>query len=138
MVLPHMDYTDTIWGDQPGLTLAMQQIQAFQNRFAKRIAGGKLSAASAEALTSLKWFPWKAPCRCLTVKKAIKGDVPEHCDIFRTPLTQLHNYNSGNRFLPRLPKPRTEWGRRTTYFRAFNDWASVAIELKKDQCRTCF
>ena len=24
---------------------------------------------------------------------AIKGDVPEHFEIFRTPLSQLHNYN---------------------------------------------
>ena len=50
---------------------------------------------------------------------AIKGDVPEHFEIFRTPLSQLHNYNTRNDFLPRLPKLRTEWGRRTTYFRAF-------------------
>ena len=55
LVLPHLDYADTIRGDQPGLTLEMQQLHAFQNRFAKKIAGGKLS--SAEALASLKWFP---------------------------------------------------------------------------------
>ena len=48
LVLPHLDYVDTVWG-------GMQQLQAFQNRFAKKIAGGKLS--SAEALASLKWFP---------------------------------------------------------------------------------
>ena len=34
-MLPHLDYSDTSWGDQPGLTLEMQQLQAFQNRFAK-------------------------------------------------------------------------------------------------------
>ena len=54
------------------------------------------------------------------------------------PLNQLHNYNTGNRFPPRLANPRTEWGRRTTCFRAFNNWASLTIELKRDQCRTCF
>ena len=26
--LPHLDYTDTIWGDQPGLTSEMQQLHA--------------------------------------------------------------------------------------------------------------
>ena len=55
LVLPHLDYADTIRGDQPGLSSEMQQLHAFQNRFAKKIAGGKLS--SAEALASLKWFP---------------------------------------------------------------------------------
>ena len=62
---------------------------------------------------------------------AIKGDVPEHFEIFRTPLSQLHNYNTRNVFLPGRPKPRTEWGRRTTYFRTFNDWATLPLELKR-------
>ena len=114
-MLPHLDYADTIWGDQPGLTTEMQQLLAFQNWFAKKIAIGKLS--SAEALASLKGFPLHVKRfghRCLTIQNAIKGDVPEHFNIFRSPLSQLHNYNTRNGFLPRLPKPRTEWGRRTT------------------------
>ena len=71
-MLPHLDYTETIWGNQPGLTLKMQQLQAF--------AGGKLSAASAEAPTSLKWFPLhgrRFGQGCLTVRNENKGDVPE-------------------------------------------------------------
>ena len=52
----HLYYTDTIWGEQPGLTAEMQQLQAFQNRFAKKIAGGELP--SAEVLASLTWFPF--------------------------------------------------------------------------------
>ena len=47
LVFPHLDYADAIWGDQPGLTSEMQQLQAFQNRFAKKIAGGKFSSAEA-------------------------------------------------------------------------------------------
>lgn len=96
---------DTIWGDQPGLTSGMQQLQAFQNWFAKKIAGGQLS--SAEALALLKWFPLhrrRFGHRCLTVQNAIKGDVQEHFEIYKTSLSQLHNYNTRNGFLPRLPK----------------------------------
>ena len=69
-----------------------------------------------------------------TVQNAITGDVPEHFEIFKTPLSQLHNYNTRNGFLPRLSKPRTEWGRRTTYYRALKDRASCLLNLK-DQCR---
>ena len=58
-------------------------------------------------------------------------DVPEHFDIFNTPLSQLLNYNTRNGFYLDLSKPRTEWGRRTTYFRAFNDWASLPIKLNR-------
>ena len=41
LVLPHYDYTDIVWGDQPGLKSEMEQLQAFQNRFAKKIDGSK-------------------------------------------------------------------------------------------------
>ena len=52
---PYCDYADIVWGDQPGLKSEMEQLQAFQNRFAKRIDGSKQS--SAEAMASLKWIP---------------------------------------------------------------------------------
>ena len=50
LVLPQLDYENTIWGDQPRLTSEMQQVQAFQNQFAKKIAGGKFSSAKAVGL----------------------------------------------------------------------------------------
>lgn len=50
LVLPQLDYENTIWGDQPRLTSEMQQLQAFQNQFAKKIAGGKFSSAKAVGL----------------------------------------------------------------------------------------
>ena len=58
------------------------------------------------------------------------GDIPENFEVFRTPLSQLHNYNTRIGYLPRLPKPRTEWPRQTTYFRAFNEWATLPTALK--------
>ena len=33
IVLPHLNYADVVWGDQPGLTTQMKQLQSFQNRF---------------------------------------------------------------------------------------------------------
>ena len=54
--------------DQPGLKSEMEQLQAFQNRFAKKIDGSKQS--SAEAMASLKWIPlagqcfWTSMCCC--------------------------------------------------------------------------
>lgn len=41
LVLPHLDYTDIVWGDQAGLTTRMKQLQSFQNRFAIKIARQK-------------------------------------------------------------------------------------------------
>ena len=42
LVLPHLDYADVVWGDQPGLTTQMKQLQSFQNRFAKKIVRAKV------------------------------------------------------------------------------------------------
>ena len=56
LVLPHLDNADIIWGDQPGLKAEMDQLQAFQNRFAKKIELKK-KLSSAEALKLLNWMP---------------------------------------------------------------------------------
>ena len=44
LVLPHLDYADFIWGDQPGLKSEMEQLQGFQNKFAKKVFGKKASS----------------------------------------------------------------------------------------------
>ena len=71
-VSPHLDYGDIVWGDQPGLKSKMDPLQAFQNRFAKRILGKKIS--SSEALNSLQWIPLvgrRFAHRCSAVQNAI-------------------------------------------------------------------
>ena len=55
LVLPHLDYADTLWGDQPGLKSEMEKLQSFQNKFARKIKLCKTS--SSEALKCLTWLP---------------------------------------------------------------------------------
>jgi len=54
-MLPHLDYVNAVWGDQPGLKLEMEKLQSFQNKFARKIKLGKMS--SSEALKYLNWLP---------------------------------------------------------------------------------
>lgn len=35
-ILPHLNYGDIVWGDRLGLKLEVDNIEAFQDRFAKR------------------------------------------------------------------------------------------------------
>ena len=131
-MLPHLDYADMVWGDQPGIKSEMGRLQAFQNKFAKKIKCGKIS--SSEALKSLNWVPLvgrRFGHRCVAVQNALKGDIPEHLDKFRSTLRDSHGYNTRNGYLPRLTRPRTEWLKRTTYYRCTNDWASLPDLLKK-------
>ena len=44
LVLPHLDYADIVWGDQPGLKSEMEQLQGFQNKFAKKVLGKNVSS----------------------------------------------------------------------------------------------
>ena len=60
LMLPHLDYADGVWGDQPGLITQMKQLQSFQNRFAKKIVKPKVTLA--EAPTLLRWVPLHARC----------------------------------------------------------------------------
>ena len=132
LVLPHLDYADVVWGDQPGLTTRMKQLQSFQNRIAKKISKGKMT--SAEALTSLQWVPLHARRfghRCCLVQDAMKGEIPEHLDVFKSTMSQQHGYNTRNGYMPVISKPRTEWGKNKTYYKAITDWASLPSELKK-------
>ena len=65
----------------------MDHLQAFQNRFTKRILGNKLS--SSEALNHLKWIPLSGRRfghRCLVVQNAVKRDIPELLETFRSTL----------------------------------------------------
>ena len=43
----------------------------------------------------------------------------------------LSGYNTGNGYMPAISKPRTEWGKNKTYYKAITDWASLPTELKK-------
>ena len=65
------------------------------------------------------------------IQNSLKGNIPEHFAYFRANLCQSHGYNTRNGYLPRLPKPRTEWGKRTTYFKAMKDWTILPNRMKK-------
>ena len=92
----------------------MGRLQAFQNRFAKRILGNKIS--SSEALSSLQLIPlsWRPIThRCSAVQNAIKGEVPEYLETFKITLRDLHGQKIRNSYLPTIP----EWGKGTSYYR---------------------
>ena len=93
---------------------------------------GKMS--SSEALKCLNWLPLavrRLSHRCTAVENAIKGNIPQHFESFKSALRSSHGYNTRNGYLPRLPKAKTECGRRVSYFRFLNDWMSLPAFLRK-------
>ena len=137
LVLPHLNYADVVWGDQPGLTTQMKQ--SFQSRFAKKISKRKMT--SAEALTSLQKVPLHARRfrhRCCLVQDAMKGEIPEHIDVFKSTMSQQRGYNTRSGYMPVISKPRTEWGKNKTYYKAITDWASLPKRIFKIQTEANF
>ena len=83
LVLPHHDYADIVWGDQP---------------------------------TQMK-------------QDAMKGSIPEHFGVSRSAMNQQNGYNTRNGYMPKVSRPRTEWGKRKTYYKAILDWATLPSAL---------
>ena len=87
----------------------MKQFASFQNRIAKKISKEKMT--SAEALTSLQWVPlhaWRFGHRCCLVHDAIKGEIPEHFDVFKSTMSQQHGHNTRNGYMLVVSERRTE------------------------------
>ena len=106
LVLPHLDYTDTVWGDQPGLKSEMEKLLSFQNKSARKIKSGKMSSSEAlKCLNCLHLAGRRISHRCTAVENAIKGNSPQHFESFKSTLRSSHGYNTRNGYLPRLPKP---------------------------------
>ena len=106
LVLPHLDYADIIWGDQPGLKTEMDQLQAFQNRFTKKIELKK-KLSSAEVLKLLNWMPLSSrrfAHRVKLVQNSIKGEIPQHLNCFKQ--IANHRWELRNNYLPRLVRPK--------------------------------
>ena len=93
----------------------MEKLQSFQDKFAKKIKLGKIS--SSETLKCLDWLPLavrRLSHRCIAVENAIKGNIPQHFESFKSTLGSSHGYNTRNGYLPRLPKGKTECGMRVS------------------------
>ena len=135
--------TDAKWSWKPHISnllkSEMEKLQSFQNKFAKKIKLDTMS--SSEALKCLNWLPLAGRrlfhC-CTTVENGIKGDIPQHFESFKSTLRSSHGYNTRNGYLPRLPKPKTELGKRVSYFRFTNDWMSLSVFLRRPMPCTIF
>ena len=90
-----------------------------------------------DKLDSLQWIPLAGrhfAHRCSAVQNAIKEEILEHLETFKITLRDLEGHNIRNSYLSRIPKPKTEWGKRTTYYRYISDWST---QIFKRDLKTC-
>ncbi len=75
LILPLLDYVDTVWGDKNNATL-INNIQVLQNKAAKIILDKPIHSSSSESLAALKWITLaerRFYHSCLYVYKCING-----------------------------------------------------------------
>ena len=46
-------------------------------------------------------------------------------------MSQQHSCNKQNDHMPQISKPKMEWDRNKTYYKAITNWASLPKELKR-------
>lgn len=68
--------------------------------------------------------------RCVLVQNAIKGNIPELFDNFKSTLNS-NGYNTRNGHLLRFGRIRTELGQRIISHQVTNEWLALPPELKK-------
>lgn len=101
IVLPHLDYADVVWGDQPGLTTQIKQSHFFQNRCAKIVKAKATSISwgpdivAVDAIREAYWSLINIVCRCIEVNDPRTFRCPACVQFYNE-----HGYNTQNGYMP--------------------------------------
>ena len=126
LILPILDYADIVYN----ITL-MKMLQIVQNKAAKIILDLPMYASSTDALLTLKFKPLheRRFChRCLLVHKIKNKQIDYKFDL--TTNNDVHQYNTRRKNDFHLKKVKTNWGRQTSSYLAFNDFNTLPSAIK--------
>ena len=71
------------------------------------------------------------------MQDALEGNIPEHFNVFNSKMSQQHTYNTRNGYMPKVSRPRTEWGKNKTYYKQLTI-GLLPSELKRLMPKTIF
>ena len=137
IVAPHFDYCDIVW-NTCGET-DKEKLQRLQNRCAKIINGARYDSSATEALAILNWDPLKDRVQyheSLTMYKIMNGLTPIYVkDRFKIKDSgyMLRGYKTLS-----IPKPRTEFKKRSLSYRGAILWNNMPTEIKQARDVECF
>ena len=139
LVLPLFDYCDVVWGNlNQGLT---ERLQKLQNRAARIITKSEYSIRSADILDKLHWdnlekrrFQHKATL----MYKILNNLTPSYLNVYQK-LKEQTDYNlRGQDTNLVLPKPRTEYLKRSFRYDGAKIWNSLPSPTKKSKTTVHF
>ena len=132
LIQPHFDYCSSLWGNcGAGLK---EKLQKLQNRAARIITKSGYEVRSSQILGDLNWLDLEARRKhqkSVLMYKIFQGDAPTCLqDLFKNSNT-VHQYNlrcSDSNLA--LPKPNTEYLRRSLAFSGAALWNSIPKEIR--------
>lgn len=130
IIAPHFDYCNIVWGTCG--TIEHNKLQILQNRSAKIITGAGYYDSATEALTQLKWNPLVDRCKyheSLAMYKIMNDLTPTYLRN-RFELKDTRYELRGYKSLV-IPKPNTEYKKRSLSYRGAKSWNNMDINLKQ-------
>ena len=118
LISPLFDYADVIWGDKDNTTL----MGDLQNKAAKVILDLPGYASSIDALKSLGWptlSQRRLVNRYMITFKYIHGLVDYNFNILKN--SDIHSYNTWRKNDFRLPRVRTNYGKKTLLYQGIKE-----------------
>ena len=136
LIQPYFDYCSPLWG-VCNKTLR-DNLQKFQNRAARIIAGASYEIRSADVLRTLDWenleTRWHLTKAKFLYKVLSNSAAPTLKDSFISRNTLLNNYNLRNSQTDlTLPKPNREFLKRSFKYSGAYLWNNLPLEAKQAQ-----
>ena len=133
LVLPHMTYCSTIWND--GSNTILKKLSKLQKRAARVITRQSYEVRSTQILESLNWIPIEDTLKnreTTMTFKALTNRLPDYVqNFFKTSENCNYSLRSNNIKLS-LPKPKTNFLKRSLSYRAAQGWNELSDEITKN------
>ena len=129
LVWPHFNYCSTIWND--GCCSIIDKLFKLQKRAARVITGDTYDVRSTQTLDSLNWLPLEELLKqreIIMAFKILSGRSPRYLEKLFS-VSQNNNYNlRSNQTKLKLPKPKTNFLKRSFSYRAAKSWNELPSE----------
>ena len=133
IVLPHFNYCSTIWND--GSCSVINKLSKLQRRAARIITSSTYDIRSSQILKDLNWKPIEVDLKnreTVMTFKALTGRGPGYLEqFFNECNNDIYSLRSNNTKLA-LPKPRTNFLKRSFSYRAAKSWNELSNEITGD------
>lgn len=139
MILPLFDYCDIVWDNIP--QYQVERLQKLQNRIARIICRRGYETRSAELRNKLNWKTLserRKEHKAVTIFKIMSGNAPSYMTNSLSTLNEHTSYNLRGKNNLTLPRPRTEYGKRSFLYSGAQLWNSLPPNLKTEKSLNTF